>query len=70
MPKATMKNPYENNLLLPQRNMNLQTLKLKQSGSDQDQDPEVSFHPAAPLHSVPTMFMPYIEGPKMNCDCG
>ena len=36
------------------------------SGSDQDQDPDVSFHPAVPLPSVPTMFMPYIEGPKMN----
>ena len=33
---------------------------------DQDQDPDVSFHPAVPLPSVPTMFMPYIEGPKMN----
>ena len=29
--------------------------------SDQDQDPDVSFHPAVPLPSVPTMLMPYIE---------
>ena len=36
------------------------------SESDQDQDPEVSFHPTVPLPSVTTMFMPYIEGPKMN----
>ena len=36
------------------------------SGSDQDQDPDVSFHPTVPSNSVPTMFMPYIEGPKMN----
>ena len=36
------------------------------SGSDQDQDPDVSFHPEIPSPSVPTMFMPYIEGPKMN----
>ena len=36
------------------------------SGSDQDQDPEVSFHPVVPSPNVPTMFMPYIEGPKMN----
>ena len=35
-------------------------------GSDQDQDPEVSFHPVVPSPNVPTMFMPYIEGPKMN----
>ena len=36
------------------------------SGSDQEQDPEISFHPAIPLPIAPTMFMPYIEGPKMN----
>ena len=35
-------------------------------GSDQDQDPEVSFPPVVPSPNVPTMFMPYIEGPKMN----
>ena len=34
--------------------------------SDQDQDPDVSFHPAVALPSGPTMFMSYIEGPKMN----
>ena len=36
------------------------------SNSSQESDPEVSFHPILPSHSVPTMFMPYIEGPKMN----
>ena len=36
------------------------------SSSDQDQDPDVSFHPTVPSNSVHTMFMPYIEGPKMN----
>ena len=36
------------------------------SGSDQEPDPEISFHPAFPSQSTPTMFMPYIEGPKMN----
>ena len=36
------------------------------SGSDQDHNPDVSFYPAVPSPSVPTMFMPYIEGPKMN----
>ena len=35
-------------------------------GSDQEQDPEISFHPAVPLPIAPTMIMPYIEGPKMN----
>ena len=33
---------------------------------DQELDPKVSFHPAVPSPSIPTMFMPYIEGPKMN----
>ena len=36
------------------------------SNSDQDPDPEVSFHPAVHPPSTPNMFMPYIEGPKMN----
>ena len=36
------------------------------SNSDQELDPKVSFHPAVPLPSTSTMFMPYIEGPKMN----
>ena len=36
------------------------------SSSDQEPDPEVSFCPAFPPHSTPTMFMPYIKGPKMN----
>ena len=36
------------------------------SSSDQELDPEISFHPAFPSHYAPTMFMPYIEGPKMN----
>ena len=31
------------------------------TSSDQEPDPEISFCPAAP-----TMFMPYIEGPKMS----
>ena len=36
------------------------------SESDQDQDSDISFHPIVPPNSVFTMFMPYIEGPKMN----
>ena len=30
------------------------------SSSDQDQDPDVLFHPTVPSNSVHTMFMPYI----------
>ena len=36
------------------------------SASDHERDPDVSFHPVASPHNIPTMFMPYIEGPKMN----
>ena len=36
------------------------------SASDQECDPDVSFHPVVSPNNIPTMFMPYIEGPKMN----
>ena len=35
------------------------------SSSDQEQDTEVFFQPSQP-QVVPNMFMPYIEGPKMD----
>ena len=50
--------------------MNLLTLKLNPPAPDQEPDPEVSVYPAVPSHSTLTMFMPYIEGPKMNLDYG
>ena len=38
----------------------------EQSSSEQDPDPEITFlHPRHP-QPVPSMFMPYIEGPKMD----
>ena len=36
------------------------------SSSDQEQDPEV-FIQASKAQLLPNMFMPYIEGPKMDC---
>ena len=33
---------------------------------DQEPDPEVSFHPSRAQQAIPNMFMPYIEGPKMD----
>ena len=36
------------------------------SDSDHNSDPDVSFHPVVPPNQVPAMYMPYIEGPKMN----
>ena len=35
------------------------------SSSDQELDPEISFHPSRAEQVIPNMFMPYIEGPKM-----
>ena len=36
------------------------------SNSNQELDPKVSSHPAVTSPSTSNMFMPYIEGPKMN----
>ena len=34
--------------------------------SDQEPDPEVSFHQFRPPKPIPSMFMPYIEGLKID----
>ena len=65
MPKATKKSSWEQSPPPSEDHESVDT-QAEASGSDQDQDPDVSFHPAIPSPSVPTMFMPYIEGPKMN----
>ena len=65
MPKATKKSSWEQFPPLSEEHASAGT-QGETSGSDQEQDPEVSFHPAVPLPIAPTMFMPYIEGPKMN----
>ena len=36
------------------------------SSSDQEPDPGFTFHPTRQPQPVPSMFMPYIEGPKMD----
>ena len=36
------------------------------TSSDQETDPEVTFNPPRQPQVVPSMFMPYIEGPKMD----
>ena len=36
------------------------------SSSGQEPDPEITFHPSRQPQLVPSMFMPYIEGPKMG----
>ena len=37
------------------------------SSSEQEPDPEVSFHQFRPPQLVPSMFMPYTEGLNMEC---
>ena len=36
------------------------------SSLDQEPDPEITFQPHRQLQPVPSMFMPYIEGLKMD----
>ena len=36
------------------------------SSSDQEPNPEITFHPSKQPQPVPSMFMPYTEGPKMD----
>ena len=36
------------------------------SSSDQELDPEITFQPQRQPQPVPSMFMPYIEGPKID----
>ena len=38
----------------------------EQSSSEQEPDPEITFHHSRQPQPVPSMFMPYIEGPKMD----
>ena len=62
MPKATKKSSREQSPPLSEDHDSIDTAEA--SGSDQDQDPDVSFCPVVPPNNVPTMFMSYIEGPK------
>ena len=65
MPKAMKKSSQEQSPPPSEEHESVDT-QAETSGSDQHQDPDISFHPAVPLHHVPTMFMAYIEGLKMN----
>ena len=64
MPKAMKKSVREQSP--PPSEDHDSTDAAENSASDQEQDPDVSFHPAASPNQVHTMLMPYIEGPKMN----
>ena len=72
MPKATKKSSLEPPVPLPEED---DTLESQEDGTSSEQEPdaEVSFHPAqAPYAAystpqvVPSMFMPYIEGPHID----
>ena len=65
MPKATKSSAWGNNQLpLPEEMVPSSQEEL--SSSEQEPDPEVSFHQGRPPQPLPSMFMPYIEGPKMD----
>ena len=65
MPKAMKKSSSEQSMSPSMEYESIDT-QAETSSSGQESDPEVSFHPTLPSHPTPTMFMPYIEGPKMN----
>ena len=65
MLKATKNSAWENNqLLLPEEMVPSSEEEL--SCSEQEPDPDVSFHQVRPSQPVPSMFRPYTEGTKMD----
>ena len=71
MPKATKKFVHETPHLPPE-GADVPNSQEESTSSDQEPDTEVSFHPSReppvhPVHQIiPSMYMPYIEGPKMD----
>ena len=71
MPKATKKSTCETQNLSPE-DTDVPECPEKSASSDQEPDVEVSFHPSLvpltdPMPQVlPSMYMPYIEGPKID----
>ena len=70
MSKTTKKSSCENSNL-SQEEAEVPSSPEDTASSDQeiDQEPdlEVSFHPSRGLQAISNMFMPYIEGPKLDC---
>ena len=64
MPKATKKSTQGQSP--PPSDDHHSTDSGEASDSDHNPDPEVSICPVVPPNQVPAMYMPYIEGPKMN----
>ena len=65
MPRITKNSAHGNNKL-SQDETEIPSSQEDVSSSDQEPDPEVSFHPCRAQQVIPNMFMPYIEGPKMD----
>ena len=65
MPKAT-KSSTQGATSEPIHEEMTTSSQYEHSSSDQEPDPEITFHPSRQQQPVPSMFMPYIEGPKMD----
>ena len=65
MPRTT-KNSAPGNTNLFQEKTEMPSSQEDISSSDQETDPKVSFHPSKVQQVIPNMFIPYIEGPKMD----
>ena len=65
MPTATQKSAHEKHQLSNEVSEITSALE-ELTSSEQEPDPKVSFQQFRPPQSVPSMFMPYIEGPKMD----
>ena len=65
MPRTTKNFAHGNNNLSPEET----EVPIRQEdipSLDHETDPEFSFHPSKAQQAIPNMFMPYIEGPKMD----
>ena len=65
MPKVTKSSAQGANQVPPPEEL-IQSSQEELSSSDQEPDQEVSFQHHRQLQPVPSMFIPYIEGPKMD----
>ena len=69
MPKATQKSPCEKHNLLQEESEVPSSPEHKASSDQeigQEPDPEASFHPSRAQQAIPSMFLPYLGGPKMD----
>ena len=65
MPR-TSKNSTHGNDHLSKEDTEVPSSQEELRSSDQESDPEVSFHLSRAPQAIPNMFMPYIEGPDVD----